>query len=155
MTTRMSMRERHEKIETNHTRARQALTIISTMSWGLGYFGMPQVLVRFMGIRSEGELTRSRRVACVWLFISMGAALFIGIVGRQLFPSAHLTKSSAENIFITLATSSLPALLAGFVMAGILAATISSSAPGGSPLPFRTDSMILKARFSGMPQEIR
>jgi sodium/proline symporter len=48
-------------------------------------------------------------------------------VGRQLFPTAHLTKAAAENVFITLATSSLPALLAGFVMAGILAATISSS----------------------------
>lgn len=54
-------------------------------------------------------------------------AVFIGIMGRQLYPAAHLTKSSAENIFITLATSSLPPLLAGFVMAGILAATISSS----------------------------
>ena len=53
--------------------------------------------------------------------------MFIGIVGRQLYPAAHLTKSAAENIFITLATSSLPPMLAGFVMAGILAATISSS----------------------------
>ena len=103
------------------------LTICSMMAWGLGYFGMPQVLLRFMAIRKEGELKRSRRIAMVWVVISLGVAVFIGIVGRQLFPAAHLTKSSAENIFITLATSSLPAILAGFVMAGILAATISSS----------------------------
>ena len=103
------------------------LTIASMMAWGLGYFGMPQVLLRFMAIRREKELTSSRRIAMVWVVISLAVAVFIGIVGRQLFPVEHLTKSSAENIFITLATSSLPAILAGFVMAGILAATISSS----------------------------
>jgi sodium/proline symporter len=63
----------------------------------------------------------------LWVVISLGVAVFIGIVGRQLFPTTHLTKASAENIFITLARSSLPAIVAGFVMAGILAATISSS----------------------------
>ncbi len=103
------------------------LTICSMMAWGLGYFGMPQVLLRFMAIRHENELKRSRRIAMVWVVISLGVAVFIGIVGRQLFPTAHLTKATSESIFITLATSSLPAILAGFVMAGILAATISSS----------------------------
>ena len=103
------------------------LTVISTMAWGLGYFGMPQVLLRFMAIRHENDLTRSRRIAIVWVVISLGVAVFIGIAGRQLFPSEHLTKSAAENIFITLSTHYLPAILAGFVMAGILAATISSS----------------------------
>ncbi len=103
------------------------LSIFSMLAWGLGYFGMPQVLLRFMAIRKEEELKRSRRIAMIWVVISLAVAVFIGIVGRQLFPVEHLTKSSAENIFITLATSSLPAILAGFVMAGILAATISSS----------------------------
>ena len=103
------------------------LTVCSMMAWGLGYFGMPQVLLRFMAIRHEDELSRSRRIAMIWVVISLGVAVFIGIVGRQIYPAAHLTKSAAENIFITLATSSLPPLLAGFVMAGILAATISSS----------------------------
>ena len=103
------------------------LSVCSMMAWGLGYFGMPQVLLRFMAIRKEDELVRSRRIAMIWVVISLGVAVFIGIVGRQLYPTVHLTKSSAENIFITLATSSLPPLLAGFVMAGILAATISSS----------------------------
>ena len=103
------------------------LTVASMMAWGLGYFGMPQVLLRFMAIRKEEELVRSRRIAMVWVVISLAVAVFIGIVGRQLYPTVHLTKSAAENIFITLATSSLPPILAGFVMAGILAATISSS----------------------------
>ena len=103
------------------------LTVCSMMAWGLGYFGMPQVLLRFMAIRKEEELSRSRRIAMVWVVISLGIAVFIGIVGRQLYPDVHLTKSAAESIFITLATHSLPPILAGFVMAGILAATISSS----------------------------
>lgn len=103
------------------------LKVFSMLAWGLGYFGMPQVLLRFMAIRREDELKRSRRIAMVWVLISLAVAVFIGIVGRQLYPTAHLSATSAENIFITLATSSLPPLLAGFVMAGILAATISSS----------------------------
>ena len=103
------------------------LSVVSMLAWGLGYFGMPQVLLRFMAIRKEGELKMSRRIAMVWVVISLAVAVFIGIVGRQLFPVAHLTASSAENIFITLSTNFLPPLIAGLVMAGILAATISSS----------------------------
>ena len=103
------------------------LSVCSMLAWGLGYFGMPQVLLRFMAVRSEKDLTLSRRVAMIWVVISLAVAVFIGIVGRQLFPTTHLTASSAESIFITLSTSYLPPILAGFVMAGILAATISSS----------------------------
>ena len=103
------------------------LSVCSMLAWGLGYFGMPQVLLRFMAIRREDELKRSRRIAMIWVVISLAVAVFIGIVGRQLYPTEHLTKSGAESIFITLATKSLPPILAGFVMAGILAATISSS----------------------------
>ncbi len=103
------------------------LSMVSNVAWGLGYFGMPQVLLRFMAIRSEHELTRSRRIATVWVIISLVVAVFIGVVGRTLYPTALLTSSDAENVFILLATNLLPPLLAGFVMAGILAATISSS----------------------------
>ena len=103
------------------------LNVASMLAWGLGYFGMPQVLLRFMAIRKEEELKYSRRIAMIWVVVSLAVAVFIGITGRALYPTTHLTKGAAENIFITLATSSLPAILAGFVMAGILAATISSS----------------------------
>lgn len=103
------------------------LSVCSMLAWGLGYFGMPQVLLRFMAVRKEEELKMSRRIAMVWVVISLFVAVFIGIAGRALYPTVHLTATDAENIFITLATSSLPPILAGFVMAGILAATISSS----------------------------
>ncbi len=103
------------------------LTICSLLAWGLGYFGMPQVLLRFMAVRHEKDLKRSRRIAIVWVVISLAVAVFIGIAGRHLFPTALNTKSTSENIFILLSTSYLPPIIAGFVMAGILAATISSS----------------------------
>lgn len=103
------------------------LTIISTMSWGLGYFGVPQVLLRFMAIKNSGDLGKSRKIATAWCFISLFAAVAIGIIGRALYPDALLTKSSSENIFILMSTNLLPSLVAGIVMAGILAATISSS----------------------------
>lgn len=105
------------------------ITIISTMSWGLGYFGVPQVLLRFMAIRKEKELKQSRRIATVWCVISLAAAVCIGIIGRALFPveAGLATASSAENVFIIMSQNMLPAVLAGIIMAGILAATISSS----------------------------
>ena len=103
------------------------LTIISTMSWGLGYFGMPQVLLRFMAINKSSEIKKSRRIAIIWCVIALLAAVAIGLIGRTLYPAELLTRSGAENIFITMSTGLLPAFLAGIVMSGILAATMSSS----------------------------
>lgn len=103
------------------------LSVISTMAWGLGYFGMPHVLLKFMAIRDAKELKLSRRVATVWCVISLTAAIGIGLVGRDLFPTVFLTETSSENIFIHTAEHFFPPILAGILMAGILAATISSS----------------------------
>ena len=105
------------------------LKIVSMFAWGLGYFGMPQVLLRFMAIRKPGEIKRSRIIATTWCFISLAAAVMIGIVGRTLLPvnAALSTASGAENILIVMSTEYLPLIVAGLIMAGILAATISSS----------------------------
>ena len=116
------------------------LSIVSCLAWGLGYFGMPQVLLRFMGIRSEKELKLSRRVAIVWVVISMFIAVLIGIVaqyglqgvffaivGRSIAGLDYLSNSDAENIFVDAAIMFLPPVLAGFACAGVLAAAISSS----------------------------
>ncbi|MDD4312240.1 MAG: sodium/proline symporter [Eubacteriales bacterium] len=105
------------------------LAIASAMAWGLGYFGMPQVLLRFMGIRAEHELTRSRRIATTWVIISLFTAVAIGLIGRVLYSDAYMVYGSGntENIFILMSTKLLPPLLAGLVSAGILAAAISSS----------------------------
>ena len=111
----------------NDALAYPLLNVASMLAWGLGYFGMPQVLLRFMAIRKSDELTKSRRVATVWVLISLLAAVTIGLVGRGFAPTAFVTKSSAENIFSYLASMLMHPLFAGLVMAGILAATISSS----------------------------
>ena len=105
------------------------LTILSTLSWGLGYFGVPQVLLRFMAIRKVGEIKSSRRIATVWCVISLLAAVCIGVIGRAMLPTDPelLSASGAENVFVNMAHVLMPALLAGLVTAGILAATISSS----------------------------
>lgn len=104
-----------------------ALKVFSMLAWGLGYFGMPQVLLRFIAIRKADELKRSRRIAIVWCVISLIAAVSIGLIGRALYPTAFTTASDAENIFTLMSRSLLHPLFAGVIMAGILAATISSS----------------------------
>ncbi len=105
------------------------LNMVSMLAWGLGYFGVPQVLLRFMAIRKSTEIKRSRIIATVWCVISLAAAVLIGIIGRTLLPvdDALNTASKAESILIVMSTEYLPLIVAGLIMAGILAATISSS----------------------------
>ena len=103
------------------------LQAASMLAWGLGYFGMPQVLLRFMAIRKSEEITKSRRIATIWVVISLFAAVAIGMMGRAFAPTGLNTASSAENIFSLIASTLMHPLIAGIVMAGILAATISSS----------------------------
>ncbi len=112
------------------------LTIVSTLAWGLGYFGMPHILLRFMAIREESELKLSRRIATVWVIIAMGVAILIGIIGNAVTANGKIellsTSSEAETIIIRLAeilsqNGAIFALLAGLIMAGILACTMSTA----------------------------
>lgn len=111
------------------------VNIISTAAWGLGYFGMPHILLRFMAIKDEDKLKISRRVASVWAVISMGIAVFIGIIGYSMSKAGAipvLTGSASETIIVRashlLSTfGAFPAICAGVILAGILAATMSTS----------------------------
>ena len=113
------------------------LTIVSTMAWGLGYFGMPHILLRFMAIRDEKELVLSRRIASVWVVISMAVATFIGIIGYSVsvagqIPMLNTSSSESETVIMRIADlmsqhSFLLAILAGIILAGILAATMSTA----------------------------
>ena len=103
------------------------LTIISTMAWGLGYFGMPQVLLRFMAVKKTSMIRPSLVIAVTWCFIALFAAVSIGIIGRALFPTALNTASSSENLFIIMGMALFPPLLTGVVISGILAASMSSA----------------------------
>ena len=105
------------------------------LAWGLGYFGMPHILVRFMAIRDENELKLSRRIAAIWVVLSMGVAVFIGIVGRAVSAAgriAALEGSATETVIVQLSNllsgfGILPAIVAGCILAGILAATMSTA----------------------------
>ena len=111
------------------------IRIISMMAWGLGYFGMPHILVRFMAIRDENELKLSRRIASVWVVISMGVAVFIGIVGHAVSAAGRipfLEGSATETVIVKLSDllsgyGIFPAIVAGCILAGILAATMSTA----------------------------
>ncbi len=111
------------------------LTIVSTLAWGLGYFGMPHILLRFMAIEDEEKLTLSRRVASIWVVISMAIAVFIGIMGRALSLEGilpTLSGSDSETIIVLIADmlskhGTLATVLAGIVLSGILAATMSTA----------------------------
>ena len=109
------------------------LTIGSLLAWGLGYFGMPQILIRFMAIENEEKLKLSRRVASSWVVISMGVAIFIGLVGSAMTRAGALEQlADSETIIVRIASiisqfGALPALVAGVILAGILAATMSTA----------------------------
>lgn len=111
------------------------ISIVSTIAWGLGYFGMPHILLRFMAIEDERKLTLSRRVASIWVVISMAVAVFIGIVGYSMTKNGALEVlegSNSETLIIKTAQllsqhSTIAVLLAGVILAGILASTMSTA----------------------------
>lgn len=109
------------------------LSIVSTMAWGIGYFGMPHILVRFMSIEDEKKLVLSRRIASIWVVIAMGVAIFIGIVGLGMVKVGSLEAlADPERVIIAISTllsenGVLAAILAGVILAGILAATMSTA----------------------------
>ncbi|MBQ8591125.1 MAG: sodium/proline symporter [Firmicutes bacterium] len=111
------------------------MSIASMMAWGLGYFGMPHILVRFMAIRDEKELDLSRRIASVWVVISMTVAVCIGMIGYSVSKAGAiplLEGSASETIIVQISNlmssfGIFPAVVAGFILAGILAATMSTA----------------------------
>ena len=111
------------------------INIISMLAWGLGYFGMPHILLRFMAIEDENKLTLSRRVATVWVVISLAVAVLIGVIGLAMTDAGALKSlvgSDSETIIVQIADllsrhGIIPALLAGTILAGILASTMSTA----------------------------
>ena len=111
------------------------MNILSMLAWGLGYFGMPHILVRFMAIRNEEELKLSRRIATIWVLISMSVSVFIGIIGLGISKAGRiplLEGSNSETIIVRITDllssyGIFPAIVAGLILAGILAATMSTA----------------------------
>lgn len=112
------------------------LTIASTLAWGLGYFGMPHILLRFMAIENPEKLKTSRRIASVWVTISMAIAVLIGIIGYAITKNGVLpamtVSTESQRIIVEISkliskNGVLLAVVAGLILAGILASTMSTS----------------------------
>ena len=123
-------------VETSEALSFGALPIVSTLAWGLGYFGMPHILLRFMAIEDENKLKLSRRVASVWVVISMAVAVLIGVVGFSLMKNnivpTYADASAAETIIVDIAKvigsyGYIPAVVGGIILSGILASTMSTA----------------------------
>lgn len=109
--------------------------IISGFAWGLGYFGMPHILVRFMAVKSSDMIKKSRIIACIWVLITLTAAVLVGVFGyaylnspgNEAILAAFNAIGDSEKIFMFLSSKLLPSLLAGIILSAILAAIMSTA----------------------------
>ena len=109
-----------------------AVSILSSFAWGLGYFGMPHILVRFMAIKDKNELKRSKSIAIIWVVLGLAFACFIGLLGRAYLAAKMGVIEDSEKVFIEMikkvfTEDSNLALLAGLFIAAILAAIMSTA----------------------------
>ncbi len=104
-------------------------SIASNLAWGLGYFGMPHIVVRFMAIKNPRELKQSRIIATIWVAVTLTAAIFVGILGHAFVNKYGLDFSTgdAESIFLVVIDYIFPSAIAGFLLAAVLSATMSTA----------------------------
>ena len=101
--------------------------IVTGLAWGLGYFGMPHILVRFMGIKKPSMIKKSAIVAIVWVVISLAATILIAYFGRMLIGEQLLVNGNQKLVFIQLARDLFPGFIAGLLLAAIIAASMSTA----------------------------
>ena len=97
--------------------------IISGLAWGLGYLGMPHILVRFMAIKNSAMIKKSRRIATVWVLLALGGAVLVGLVGKAYVPDL----ANSETVFIEMARTLCPGFIAGILLSAIMAASMSTA----------------------------
>jgi sodium/proline symporter len=100
--------------------------IASLLAWGIGYVGQPHILARFMAARSARHIEVARRVAMVWVVVVLIAAVMVGLAGRLVLPEP-LRGTDTEKVFIVMATMFLHPAVAGFCLAGVMAAIMSTA----------------------------
>jgi sodium/proline symporter len=101
-----------------------AIGVISLLAWGLGYFGQPHIVVRFMGIKSTGKIAKARFIGMGWMILSLFGAIFVGFAGIAYFADAPLANS--ETVFIMFSQVLFNPWVAGFLLAAILSAIMST-----------------------------
>jgi sodium/proline symporter len=102
------------------------VALVSLLAWGLGYFGQPHILARFMGIRHPAQLVAARRIAVGWVAVCLVAAVLVGLAGIGTLPQT-LTGADAETVFIRLVELLFHPVIAGICLAAILAAIMSTA----------------------------
>lgn len=102
------------------------LTIISGLAWGLGYFGQPHIIVRFMALRNPGEAKAARRIGMTWMIISLIGAVFSGLVGIAYMAHQGIDLTNSETVVLVMSQTLLHPFVAGLVLAAVLAAIMST-----------------------------
>lgn len=100
------------------------IAIVSSLAWGLGYFGQPHILVRFMAIKSSSQIKASKRIAMTWVIISLAAAIIVGMVGSIIIPE---TLTDSEQVFMVMIDLLIPTIIAGVFLSAVLAAIMSTA----------------------------
>lgn len=103
------------------------VVLASNLAWGLGYFGMPHVIVRYMAVKEARQIATSRRIATLWSFLALIGAIMVGIVGRCYHPDMFTDASGAQTIFLVLTEELFAPVLAGIFLSAILAAVMSTA----------------------------
>ncbi len=103
-----------------------AIELISLLAWGIGYFGQPHILVRFMAISSSKEIKQATRIAMTWVVLSLAAAVAVGMVGR-VFLSEPLDGTQSETVFLVMTNELFPPIVAGLILSAVLAAIMSTA----------------------------
>ena len=101
--------------------------IVSGLAWGLGYFGMPHILVRFMSIEKPSMIKKSSVVAIIWVVLSIGGACLVAYFARMIMAEELLTNGMQKTVFIVMARHFFPPVIAGFLLAAIMAASVSTA----------------------------
>jgi len=103
-----------------------AIEMISLLAWGIGYFGQPHILVRFMAISSSKEIKQATRIAMTWVVVSLAAAVAVGMVGR-VFLTTPLEGTESETVFLVMTNTMFPPVVAGLILSAVLAAIMSTA----------------------------
>lgn len=103
------------------------ISIISSLAWGLGYFGQPHILARFMAIKNPDLIKKSRIIAMFWVVLSLFGATAVGLVGHSVIPDISAYGGDSETIFMLLVNNCVPLILTGILMSAILAAIMSTA----------------------------
>ena len=102
------------------------IEIISLMAWGIGYFGQPHILVRFMAVKSTAEIPPATRIAMTWVILSLVAAVAVGMIGA-VYLTTPLEGTDSEKVFLVMTNNLFPPIIAGIVLSAVLAAIMSTA----------------------------